>query len=306
MGILVVGTVALDSVETPFGKKDNILGGSATHFAMAASLLAKVHLVAVVGDDFPSDHLAFLKKRGIDTEGIEIAKGGKTFRWQGRYGFDLNVAQTLKTELNVLETFSPKIPEFYRNLPFIFLGNIHPELQGQVLDQIHRPKVVALDTMNFWIEGARTSLKKTLARVDIIIVNDAEARQLAEEPNLVKAARKISSWGPETLVIKRGEYGALLYHRNSFFSAPGFPLEEVFDPTGAGDSFAGGFMGYLSRVGEVSATTLKKAVIVGSTMASFNVEEFSCDRLKRLTMAEVRERLKLFKQLSHFDEVTLD
>ncbi|OGP14324.1 MAG: sugar kinase [Deltaproteobacteria bacterium GWA2_50_8] len=305
MSILVVGTVALDSVETPFGKEDEILGGSATHFSMAARILADVHLVAVVGEDFPQSHLDLFRKKNIDTKGLQVQRG-KTFRWKGRYGFDLNVAETLETHLNVLEDFVPQIPDSFKNIPYVFLGNIHPVLQGRVLDQVKNPKIVALDTMNFWIKGAREDLKKTLSRVDIVIVNDAEVRQLSQESNLVKAAKKICSWGPKVLVIKQGEYGALLYQGERFFSSPGLPLEEVYDPTGAGDSFAGGFMGYLSHCGGgLEEGTLKQAVIVGSTMASFNVQEFSCNRLKRLTKEEIQARLKVFKTLSHFDDVKL-
>ena len=305
MSVLVVGSVALDSVETPFGKEDEILGGSATHFSMAASLLTKVHLVAVVGEDFPKEHIKFFNERGIDTTGLQIQKG-KTFRWKGRYGFDLNVAETLETHLNVLTKFSPTIPQSYQDIPYVFLGNIDPVSQGKIIDQVKNPKIIALDTMNFYIEGAYEDLKKTISRVDIVLVNDAEARQLAKEANLVKAAKILSSWGPRALVIKQGEYGALLYNENEFFSAPGLPLEDVFDPTGAGDSFAGGFMGYLAHAGTLDNHTLKQAVIVGSTMASFNVQEFSCNRLKSLTKGEIQKRLKIFKGISHFEDVRID
>jgi sugar/nucleoside kinase (ribokinase family) len=304
MSILVVGSVALDSVKTPFGEAIDALGGSAIHFSAAASFFSKVHLVGVVGDDFPEREIDFLKGRGVDFSGLQVEKG-KTFRWKGRYGFDLNVAETLETHLNVFAGFAPSIPNALRQTDLLFLGNIHPVLQGQVLDQVKRPKLVALDTMNFWIEGEPAALKKVIARVDLIVINEAEARELTREASLLKAARRLQNWGPKIAVVKRGEYGALLFYKDEIFSAPGLPLENVMDPTGAGDSFAGGLMGYLARNGEIGVNALKQAVIVGSVMASFNVEDFSCRRLKRLTAAEINDRINLFKKLSHFEEIRL-
>lgn len=304
MGILVVGTVALDSVETPFGKVERALGGSATHFTAAASFLTKVALVGVVGADFPQSHLDFLRKRDVDLRGLEVL-AGKTFHWKGRYGFDLNSAETLATELNVLSEFSPKIPVELRQHEFVFLANIHPALQIQVLEQVKKPKLAALDTMNFWIQGEPDLLRKAISRVNLVVINEGEARQLTRESSLLKAARQIQILGPQIVVIKQGEYGALLFHGDEIFSAPGLPIEEVKDPTGAGDSFAGGMMGFLSRVGQVDIHTLRQAIIVGSAMASFNVEDFSCDRLKRLTHNEIEKRVSLFKKLSHFEEIKL-
>jgi sugar/nucleoside kinase (ribokinase family) len=247
MSLLVVGSVALDSLETPFGQKEDALGGSATYFSTSASFFSPVQVVAVVGEDFPEQHLTFLKGRGIDLEGV-TREPGKTFRWKGKYGYQLNEAQTLDTQLNVFEHFSPKLPESYRDAPYVFLGNIHPVLQGQVLDQVRAPKLVAADTMNFWIQGSRDALLKTLSRVNLLFVNDAEARQLAGEHNVVKAARAILGMGPTRVVIKRGEYGALLFDRDHIFACPAYPLAEVFDPTGAGDTFAGGFMGTVATL----------------------------------------------------------
>jgi len=306
MGILVVGSVALDSVKTPFGEADDALGGSAIHFSAAASFFSKVQLVGVVGEDFPEREIDFLKNRGVDFAGLQVEKG-KTFRWKGEYGFDLNVAKTLETHLNVFSGFSPVIPSSFREAGFLFLGNIHPSLQGKVLDQVKRPKLVALDTMNFWIEGELPALKQVISRVDLVVINEAEARELTREASLLKAARRLQTWGPQpkTVVVKRGEYGALLFYKDGIFSAPGLPLETLMDPTGAGDSFAGGFMGYLAKSGEIKVETLKQAVIVGSVMASFNVEDFSCRRLKRLTSAEINGRIKQFKDLSHFEEIKL-
>lgn len=300
MSILCIGTVALDSIETPFGKRDEILGGSATHFACAASFLSSVGLVAVVGKDFPRQHIDFLKSRNINLEGLEVT-AGETFRWRGRYGFDLNDAETLETQLNVLADFVPKIPPAWRKPDILFLANIHPDLQRQVLESVERPRLVALDTMNFWIESARDSLKKTIGLVDLVVINEAECRQLAEEASLARAAKKILSWGPKIVVTKQGEYGALLFQGQQVFSAPGLPLEEVFDPTGAGDSFAGGMIGYLSRCLKPSFNDLKQAVMVGSVMASFNVEDFSCDRLRRLQSAEIQGRYQQFAHLAHFE-----
>lgn len=304
MGILVIGSVALDTVSTPFGKIEEGLGGSATHFSVSASYFTDVHVVAVIGDDFPQEHLKFLESKNIDTQGIQKVKG-KTFRWSGHYGADLNSAQTLKTELNVFENFNPQIPKKLQSQDYVFLANIDPMLQAKVIDQVTNYKLIACDTMNFWIQGKREELISTLKKVDLITINEGEARMLAQESSLAKAVYKIHKMGPKTVVIKLGEYGALLYHQGHFFSAPGLPLEDVKDPTGAGDSFAGGFMGYLSRTNNLTLDGLKQAVIHGSVMASFNVEAFSCDRLRNLSLNEIAERYKKFKQLSHFDEVSI-
>ncbi len=311
MSLLVVGSVALDSVKTPFGEADEVLGGSATYFSTAASYFTPVKLVAVVGEDFPKAHLEFLKERGIDFEGLEH-RPGRTFRWKGEYGYQLNEAKTLDTQLNVFESFHPQLPPAYRDASFVFLANIDPELQLDVLKQVKRPKLVACDTMNFWIEGKRDALVKTLGEVDILIINDGEARELAREVNLVKVAKKILSFGPKTLIIKRGEYGALMFNNKTTFSAPAYPLENVFDPTGAGDSFAGGFMGFLSYVlgeekggekGEIDDATIRQAVIYGSVMASFNVEAFSLDRMRSLTQEKIQSRYREFKTLTFFENI---
>lgn len=303
MSLLVVGSVALDTVETPFGQAQEVLGGSATYFSTAASYFTDVSLVAVVGEDFPQEHLLFLKSRGIDLQGL-VKAPGKTFRWKGRYGYPLNEAQTLETHLNVFETFSPQIPEVYRKSEMVFLANIDPDLQREVLFQVDRPQLVACDTMNFWIEGKREALLKTLREVDILIINDAEARQLTEEYNLVRAARTIQRCGPQTLVIKQGEHGALLFHGNEIFSAPGYPLEAVFDPTGAGDSFAGGFLGYLHNTRNLTPEGFRQAVIFGSVMASFAVESFSLDRLRALDWKEILGRYRAFRRLTHFEDLS--
>ncbi|QSQ26247.1 bifunctional hydroxymethylpyrimidine kinase/phosphomethylpyrimidine kinase [Pyxidicoccus parkwayensis] len=303
MSLLVVGSVALDSVETPFGRKEDILGGSATYFSTSASFFTPARVVAVVGEDFPEAHLNFLRGRGIDLEGL-TRESGRTFRWKGRYGYELNEAQTLDTQLNVFQAFSPKLPESYRDTPYVFLGNIHPELQAQVLDQVRAPKLVAADTMNFWINGSRQALLKTLKRVNLLFVNDAEARQLAGEHNVVKAARSILSMGPQRVVIKRGEYGALLFDHDHIFACPAFPLAEVFDPTGAGDTFAGGFMGALATsAGGPDAAVLRRAMVMGSVMASFTVEKFSLERLREVTRPEIHARFAEFRTLTHFDDL---
>ncbi|MBN1205029.1 MAG: sugar kinase [Myxococcaceae bacterium] len=302
MSLLVVGSVALDSVETPFGQKEEVLGGSATFFSTAASFFNPVHLVAVVGEDFPEAHVQFLQSKGIGLEGLTREKG-RTFRWKGKYGYQLNEAQTLDTQLNVFQSFAPKLPEAYRDAPFVFLGNIHPELQSQVLDQVKRPQLVAADTMNFWIQGTREALLKTLQRVNLLFVNDAEARQLSGEHNIVKAARAILTMGPTRIVIKRGEYGALLFEREHIFACPAMPLEEVFDPTGAGDTFAGGFMGTLATAAQPDRDALRRAMVMGSVMASFTVERFSLDRLRDLTRPEIHQRFSEFKRLTHFEEL---
>jgi sugar/nucleoside kinase (ribokinase family) len=300
MDILVVGSVALDTVETPFGKIEEGLGGSATHFSASASFFVPLHLVAVVGEDFPQEHLDFLKSRNVGLEGLQ-KKSGKTFRWKGRYSYDLNSAETLETQLNVFQHFLPELPNEYRQKELVFLANIDPDLQSRVIDQCRSPRLIAMDTMNFWIQGKREALLKTLKRVHMLLINEGEARQLAEEANLVKAARKIRSWGPKTVVIKRGEYGALLFNEHQIFAAPALPLEDVKDPTGAGDSFAGGFMGFLAKTGKFDFEHLKKACIHGSVMASFNVEEFSLDRLRRLTPGEIEKRYRQFCELTHFE-----
>lgn len=303
MSLLVVGSVAFDSVKTPFGEVDEVLGGSATYFATAASYFTDVAIVAVVGDDFPEEHLTFLKSRKINTAGIE-RKEGKTFRWKGEYGYELNEAHTLDTQLNVFQSFRPKLPESYKGRRVVFLANIDPDLQREVLSQVKEPALVACDTMDFWINGKRDSLLETLKLVDILLINDGEARELSKEPNLVKAAEKILSFGPEALVIKRGEYGALMFQKGKIFSAPAYPLESVFDPTGAGDSFAGGFMGYLSGTMNFEESNIRKAIIFGSVMASYNVESFSLDRMKALDYSEIEGRFREFKALTHFEDLS--
>ena len=299
MSILVVGSVAFDSVETPFGRVDNVLGGSATYFSTSASFFTDVNLVAVVGEDFPQEHIDFLKSRNIDLRGL-ARNQGKTFHWKGRYGYDLNEAQTLETHLNVFETFKPVIPDEYAGADFLFLANIDPELQMEVLDQVRNPRIIACDTMNFWISSKPEALKKVIERVDIFIINEGEARQLSGESNLVRAARKLLGLGVKTLIVKRGEYGVLMFSSSSVFSAPAYPLEEVFDPTGAGDTFAGGFMGYLANTGDPSEEGIRQAIIFGSVMASFNVEDFSLDRLKSLDYREIEERYRSFKAMTQF------
>ena len=300
MSLLVVGSVALDKVRTPFGERDRSLGGAATHFSVAASFFAETAVVAVVGDDFTEDDLSVFRERHINTDNLECVAGGKTFRWSGEYGFDLNTAKTLDTELNVFADFAPKLSDAARKSPFLFLANIQPTLQREVREQVDA-RFVAMDTMNYWIERTREDLLKTIAVVDALVINDAEARELAGEANLIRASRKILSIGPQLLVVKRGEYGAALFTKDSYFATPAFPLDSVFDPTGAGDSFAGGFMGYLAQSERIDESTMRRAVIYGSVMASFNVEEFSCDRLRRLKPEEIRERFNQFKEFTHFE-----
>ena len=302
MSILVVGSVAYDTVETPFGRAEKVLGGSASFFSVAASFFAPVNLVAVVGDDFSEKAMAAFQGRPVDLEGLERT-AGKTFHWQGKYSYDLNSRETVCTDLNVFEFFKPRIPDRYRRSEHVFLGNIDPVLQRQVLDQVERPRLVACDTMNFWISGKPEELKRTLAAVDILLINDAEARQLSGEWNVVKAARAIRALGPHTLVIKKGEHGVLMFSEEGSFAAPAYPLEEVFDPTGAGDTFAGGFLGYLAGSPKIDEAALRRAVIMGSTLASFCVEAFSLDRLLTLSRPEIDARYRLFKQLTHFEEV---
>jgi sugar/nucleoside kinase (ribokinase family) len=301
--ILAVGSVALDSIKTPFGEASRVVGGAATYFAIAASFFTEVRIVAVVGDDFGPNVARVFGGRRIDLAGLEKVPG-ETFRWKGEYGFDLNSRETIYTHLNVFEQFKPKIPESHKLSPFVFLGNIHPVLQSDVLDQVRKPKLVGADTMNYWIERTPEDLKQVLKRVDILLINDSEARELAGEANLVKAARRIQAMGPKTLVIKRGEHGVLMTRTGGgFFAAPAMPLEEVFDPTGAGDTFAGGFLGYLASCEVVDDSALARAIIYGSTLASFAVEDFSVDRLLRLTRDEVDARFNDFKKLTHFDVV---
>jgi sugar/nucleoside kinase (ribokinase family) len=300
VAILVVGSVAFDTIETPFGRGDEVLGGSATYFSTAASYFTGVRLVAVVGEDFPAAHRDFLGSRNIDLDGLQVAPGA-TFRWKGRYGFDLNEAKTLDTRLNVFEGFRPQLPESFRDADVVFLANIDPELQLEVLRQVRRPRIIACDTMNFWIAGKREALINTLRHVDILVINEGETRQLANEPNLVKAARAILALGPRTLVVKRGEYGVLVFGEHSIFSIPAYPLEEVFDPTGAGDTFAGGFLGYLAATGTFSDAAIRKAAVFGSVMASFTVEDFSLDRLRSVAWPDIEDRFRKFQALTSFE-----
>jgi sugar/nucleoside kinase (ribokinase family) len=300
MAILAVGSVAFDTVKTPFGEAQEILGGSASYFSVSASFFSPVNLVAVVGEDFPQSHLDLFARFSIDTRGLQQVPG-KTFRWVGEYGYALNEAKTLDTQLNVFESFNPEIPVPYRSSEYVFLGNIDPILQRDVLSQVDRPKFVACDTMNYWIQSKPEELKRTLQQVDILIINDAEARMVTGESNLSKAAKVIRSWGPKTLVVKKGEYGVAMYSEGSVFGAPAFPLEEVFDPTGAGDSFAGGFVGYLAKSGRLDDMTFRRAVIYGSVMASYCVEDFSLNRLTQLTPAAIQQRFHQFRELTHFE-----
>lgn len=302
MSILVVGSVAFDAIQTPFGKADRCLGGSATYFSVAASFFSEVDLVAVVGDDFTEDDLAVFRGRNIRLDGLQRVKGQKTFFWSGEYGFDLNVAKTRDTQLNVFADFKPQLSDAHRNTDVLFLANIQPDLQMEVLRQCKRPRIVALDTMNLWIATAKESLARIIAEVDLVIVNEAEVRQFTEEPNLIKGARQILALGPKTMVVKRGEYGVMMITRDAVFAAPAYPLESVFDPTGAGDTFAGGFLGYLASRAEASERELRRAIVFGSVLASFTVEKFSLDRLREITLEDVYERYQEFRKLTHFDD----
>ena len=300
MSVLVVGSVAFDALETPYGKVDRTLGGAATYFSLAASFFTPVRLVAVVGEDFTAAHFRVFRGRRIDTTGLERAPG-KTFFWAGRYNANLNGRTTLATDLNVFASFQPKLPASYRDSPFIFLANIDPTLQLSVLQQTRRrPKLVALDTMNYWIDRTPSELQKTLKHVEVLLVNDDEARQLTGEYNLLRAAVRIFRMGPGTIVIKRGEHGALMIHRRFVFSVPGYPLEQVHDPTGAGDAFAGGFMGYLASVGRLGEHSLRRAMVYGSVLGSFTVERFGVDRLRTLTRREIEARARRFRKLTAF------
>jgi sugar/nucleoside kinase (ribokinase family) len=301
--LLAVGTVAFDAIETPFGKTDKILGGSGTFVGLAASQFGiKTGVVSVVGGDFSKSYLDMMNSRGINTDGIEIDTNGKTFFWSGKYHNDMNSRDTLITELNVLETFTPVVPEDFKNATIVMLGNLHPLTQASVLDQMkERPKLVVLDTMNFWMDIALNDLHTILKRVDVVTINDEEARQLSGEYSLVNAAKKIHSMGPKYVVIKKGEHGALLFNEGKMFFAPALPLAEVFDPTGAGDTFAGGFCGYLAKTEDFSFENMKNAIIYGSNLASFCVEKFGTERMQELTIDEVKERLLAFKELTQFD-----
>lgn len=303
MSLLVIGTVAFDAIETPFGKTDKIVGGAATFIGLSASYFTKnINLVSVVGGDFPLEAIEMMKKRGINTEGLQIKENEKTFFWSGKYHNDMNSRDTLETQLNVLATFDPEIPIKYQDCEFLMLGNLAPSVQHQVLDRLEkRPKLVVLDTMNFWMDIALPELISLLGRVDVLTINDEEARQLSGEYSLVKAAQKILAMGPKYLIIKKGEHGALLFNSNQVFFAPALPLEDVFDPTGAGDSFAGGFIGYIASTKDISFDNLKRAVILGSAMASFSVEKFGTERIQNLNSKEVDERVKQFIDLVQFD-----
>src|SRR5216684_6459465 len=306
MTVLVIGSIALDSLETPFGTAENVLGGAGSYFSLAASTLTPVQLVGVVGSDLDERHLDTLRSHGVDLQGLQRVENGKTFRWQGHYEYDLNVAHTLDTHLNVFAGFQPKLSEGSKNSRLVFLGNIQPDLQRGVRAQTPNAELVALDTMNLWIDTTRDSLQKTIEVVDLLIINDAEARQLAGEPNLIKAARKILSWGPSTLIVKRGEYGAAMFTKETYFAIPAYPLEAVFDPTGAGDTFAGGLMGYLASQEKLDEAALRRAMIFGSVMASFNVEEFGSERVQRLTADEINQRFRDFKRFTHFEEIPFE
>jgi sugar/nucleoside kinase (ribokinase family) len=304
MPILVVGSVAFDALETPFGKVDRCIGGAATYFSVAASFFTQVDLIAVVGDDFTEEDASIFRGRNIDTRGLQRVAGQKTFFWSGEYGFDLNVAKTRDTQLNVFADFAPKLDEQQKKADVLFLANIHPELQLDVLHQAERPRLVALDTMNLWIGTKRAELERVMREVDLVIINEAEVRQFTGEPGLIKGARQILALGPQTLVIKRGEYGVLMVTKDAIFAAPAYPLENVFDPTGAGDTFAGGFLGYLASRSEVNDRELRRAIIFGSVLASFTVEKFSLDRLREITLSDIHERYQDFRALTRFDDVT--
>jgi sugar/nucleoside kinase (ribokinase family) len=302
MGILAIGSVAFDNVKTPFGSREEVLGGSVTYFSLAARHFVPVSIVAVVGEDFPESEVAFLQSSRIDTSALQRKKG-KTFRWEGEYEANINVRRTLATHLNVFADFSPQVLEQHQGMDCLFLGNIDPDLQQTVLMQMKRPKIVACDTMNYWIEGKPESLRRTLSLVDILIVNDEEARQIVGEINVVKAAKKILNLGPKTLVVKRGEFGALMFTGESAFSAPGLPMENVVDPTGAGDAFAGGFLGFLATVEKVGEDTLRRAIIYGSAIASFSICDFGPYHLAKLTRAEIDNRYNEFCRLTRFDNI---
>ncbi len=303
MAIITLGTMAFDAIETPFGKTDRVVGGSAVYAAYAASRLAQpLRQISIIGGDFPEEELKELQNRGVELEGVEVVKDAKSFFWSGRYHLDMNARDTLVTDLNVLAAFNPIVPESYQDSEYLMLGNVMPSLQMSVIRQLRkRPKLVVLDTMNFWMDTAMDDLKEVLQKIDVLMINDSEARQLSGEVSLAKAAKKILKMGPEYLVVKKGEHGALLFHKSSVFFAPALPLEEVFDPTGAGDTFAGGFIGYIAHTGNTSFENMKTAIIYGSALASFCVEKFGPQRLKEVTMDEINSRLERFVQLVNFD-----
>lgn len=305
MSLLIVGSVAYDGIETPFGEVERILGGSATYISLTSSYLTnQVNLVGVVGKDFSDEDIELFKSRGINLDGLQRDDSGNTFFWKGKYHYDLNNRDTLDTQLNVFERFDPVIPENYKNARYIALGNIEPSLQEKVLDQVENPRFVVMDTMNFWIDRTPEALKKTLKRVHLLVINDSEARELAQEPNLMKAAEKVMAMGPEALIIKKGEHGALLFTENEIFSAPAYPVIDIFDPTGAGDSFMGGLLGWLAYTDDISPQNLRRSVIIGSVMASFCVEEFGPGRLKNLTEKEIYDRYREFRNLSEIPEIS--
>lgn len=306
MSLTVVGSVAFDALETPFGKRDKILGGAGTHFSLSASFFTQVRTVGVVGGDFSDAEWDVFKRHNINTDDIEIVPEGKTFFWSGRYDYDMNTAHTLDTQLNVFETFQPKLSDESKSARLVFLANILPMLQKEVREQCEKAEFVAMDTMNFWISSMKEALIETIKVVDCIIINDAEARQLTDEPNIHKAAKAILDLGLKAVVIKRGEYGATLFTKDSYFVCPAYPLESVFDPTGAGDTFAGGFMGYLASQKEITEDAMRRAMIYGSVMASFNVEEFGTERVDALEYSEINERFKNFKKMTHFDDIPFE
>lgn len=307
MSLVTVGTMAFDAIETPFGKTDKIIGGSATYVAWVASqFYTPIKQVSIIGGDFPEEEIRALEEKGVDFEGVEVVKDQKSFFWSGKYHMDMNTRDTLVTDLNVLEHFNPQLPESYQDCSYLMLGNLAPDVQMSVINQLkNKPKLILLDTMNFWMDIAMDALLQTLKLVDVIIINDSEARQLSEEYSLAKAAQKIHAMGPKYVVIKKGEHGALLFYENRVFSAPALPLEEVFDPTGAGDCFAGGFVGHLAKTGDISFENMKKAVIVGSAMASFCVEKFGTERLKEINKEIIQERIKAFEDLASFNTINL-
>ena len=306
MSLTVVGSVAFDALETPFGKRDKILGGAATHFGLSASFFTDVNAVGVVGGDFGDDEWTVFRRHNINTDDVEVVEDGKTFFWRGRYDYDMNTAHTLETQLNVFETFAPKLSDRSKTARLLFLANIQPTLQRSVREQCPRAEFVAMDTMNYWITSTKDELTETIKVVDCLIINDAEARQLTDEPNIHRAARAVMSMGPRAVVLKRGEYGATLFTEKGYFAVPAYPLESVFDPTGAGDTFAGGFMGYLASQNAIDDNTLRRACVYGSVMASFNVEKFGTERVDELEHDEINVRFRAFKTMTHFDDIAFE